>query len=473
MRPATAGDQRRCGPIDGGRLGDEDDLLLAAFARSSPRGGATGGRRAATARRTGRRRRRRRRSGTAERIVISDPALAATCVTPATCRGTSTPSRGCRDAAVAGALPWRRDRPARHPRRATTGSVSTTGRCPSGPRRDWAVLPSCGAVVLVQRHLARPLGHGAPPTSATGVTVLEYEAYDEQVVPRLRGDRRRAAPAAGPTVGRVVLLHRVGAVPVGESSVVVVVSRTAPRRRVRGGPLRDRHASRPRVPIWKREIWPGGADWGSRRPAASRRSPRRRPPPHVRRRCGSRRDEQRRLPRASRSACSVVAVAASSGWRATASPRPSCRASTTSSAEMDALGRDRPIAEPPQRHGRGPGRRRTRSCPRPSRAISPASSRRPGRTSRRRPTTARSGSAEPWPATSQSISAPRTRWSTRAARASCSNEPSVIALNSRTQDVLAMGTRGLADDRAHARATSSRCDRCARARSPTSRSPSA
>ena len=51
----------------------------------------------------------------------------------------------------------------------------------------------------------------------------------------------------------------------------------------------------------------------------------------------------------------------------------------------------------------------------------------------------RAGSADPWPATSPSTSAPPTPSSTRRAAGIVLNEPSVIALNSRTGDVLAMG----------------------------------
>ena len=47
--------------------------------------------------------------------------------------------------------------------------------------------------------------------------------------------------------------------------------------------------------------------------------------------------------------------------------------------------------------------------------------------------------AAPWLATSRSTSVPRTRSSTRAGSGIILNEPTVIALNSRTQDVLAMG----------------------------------
>ena len=130
----------------------------------------------------------------------------------------------------------------------------TADPLPVGAAADWAVLPRCGAVVLFSG-TARDHAEGR-----VGVTVLEYEAYEEQVVPRLAAiaDDCRAR---WPDVGRVALLHRVGEVPVGESSVVVVVS--APHRQEAFAAAR--HAIdtlKATVPIWKRETWQGGSAWG-------------------------------------------------------------------------------------------------------------------------------------------------------------------------------------------------------------------
>ncbi|HEX8582556.1 MAG TPA: molybdenum cofactor biosynthesis protein MoaE [Acidimicrobiales bacterium] len=130
----------------------------------------------------------------------------------------------------------------------------TSEPLPVGAAADWAVLPRCGAVVLFSG-TARDHAEGRP-----GVSLLEYEAYEEQVVPRLAaiaGDCR----ARWPDLGRVALLHRVGPVPVGESSVVVAVS--APHRQEAFAAAR--HAIdtlKATVPIWKRETWEGGSAWG-------------------------------------------------------------------------------------------------------------------------------------------------------------------------------------------------------------------
>lgn len=130
----------------------------------------------------------------------------------------------------------------------------TSEPLPVGTAADWAVLPRCGAVVLFSG-TARDHAEGRP-----GVSRLEYEAYEEQVVPRLAAIAEDCR-GRWPDVGRVALLHRVGVVPVGESSVVVAVS--APHRQEAFAAAR--HAIdtlKATVPIWKRETWEGGTEWG-------------------------------------------------------------------------------------------------------------------------------------------------------------------------------------------------------------------
>jgi molybdopterin synthase catalytic subunit len=122
-----------------------------------------------------------------------------------------------------------------------------------GAAADWAVRPDCGAVVVFAG-TARDHSVGRP-----GVTRLEYEAYEEQVVPRLDSivDETRAR---WPAVGRVALIHRVGEVPIGEASVVVAAS--APHRPDAFAAARFAiEALKASVPVWKRETWDGGDDW--------------------------------------------------------------------------------------------------------------------------------------------------------------------------------------------------------------------
>lgn len=125
---------------------------------------------------------------------------------------------------------------------------------PTGAALDWAVLPGCGAVVLFLG-TARDHSEGRP-----GVTLLEYEAYAEQVVPRLEAVAAEAR-RRWHGLGRIALLHRVGAVAVGEASVLVAVS--APHRPEAFEAARFAiDTLKATVPVWKREHWAGGVSWG-------------------------------------------------------------------------------------------------------------------------------------------------------------------------------------------------------------------
>ncbi len=129
------------------------------------------------------------------------------------------------------------------------------GVLPVGIATEWAVRPDCGAVVLFSG-TARDHAPERP-----GVRRLAYEAYEEQVVPRLQtiADEARAR---WPQLGRIALLHRVGEVPIGSSAVVVVVS--APHRPEAFAAARFCiDAVKASVPIWKHEVWDGGEEWGA------------------------------------------------------------------------------------------------------------------------------------------------------------------------------------------------------------------
>ena len=93
----------------------------------------------------------------------------------------------------------------------------------------WVGRPDCGGIVMFSG-TARDHSEGRP-----GVTVLEYEAYGEQVAPRLEAlvDEARVR---WPEIGRVALLHRVGRVEIGDSAVVAAVSAPIAKRRL---PLPD------------------------------------------------------------------------------------------------------------------------------------------------------------------------------------------------------------------------------------------
>jgi molybdopterin synthase catalytic subunit len=120
---------------------------------------------------------------------------------------------------------------------------------------DWAVRPGCGAVVVFSGTV-RDHAEGRD-----GVEQLVYEAYEQAALERFAAI---AAETRGrwPKTGRLAMIHRLGALVVSESAVVVAVS----------APHRDEAFEAGRfvidtlketVPIWKHETWSDGADWGT------------------------------------------------------------------------------------------------------------------------------------------------------------------------------------------------------------------
>jgi molybdopterin synthase catalytic subunit len=119
----------------------------------------------------------------------------------------------------------------------------------------WSQLPSCGAVVVFAGTV-RDHAPGRPD-----VAWLEYEAYEDHVVPRMRAIVAEAR-AQWPEVERVALVHRGGRLDVGDVSVVAVVS--SPHRPEAFEAARFCiDTLKETVPIWKREAWSGGEDWST------------------------------------------------------------------------------------------------------------------------------------------------------------------------------------------------------------------
>jgi len=124
---------------------------------------------------------------------------------------------------------------------------------------DWVVLPNCGAVVLFSGTV-RDHARDQDGVLRDHVETLTYEAYEEQVVPRFEAIEVELRQR-WPETGRVVLLHRVGTLGLGESSVVAVVS--APHRVEAFEAARFAiDALKLSAPIWKHEVGEDGADWG-------------------------------------------------------------------------------------------------------------------------------------------------------------------------------------------------------------------
>jgi len=119
---------------------------------------------------------------------------------------------------------------------------------------QWVIDPTCGASVTFNG-VARDHSSGRE-----NVTLLEYEAYEEQVIPRFKAIAKKARNQ-WPDIKKIAILHRIGKVEIGDSAVVIAIS----------SPHRDHAylASRfcidtlkSTVPIWKREIWESGESWG-------------------------------------------------------------------------------------------------------------------------------------------------------------------------------------------------------------------
>ncbi len=92
----------------------------------------------------------------------------------------------------------------------------------------------------------------------TGVTHLDYEVFEEKVESEISEIVGEAA--ANWPVLSVAVEHRSGEVLLGEASVAVAVS---------SGHRADAFEAarfvidelKHRAPIWKKEFWPGGAEW--------------------------------------------------------------------------------------------------------------------------------------------------------------------------------------------------------------------
>jgi molybdopterin synthase catalytic subunit len=93
----------------------------------------------------------------------------------------------------------------------------------------------------------------------TDVVAVDYEAYEEQVLPRLAA-LAAAARTRVPELGRIALWHRTGHLAVGQTSVAVVVS--APHRGEAFDACRYLiDTLKETLPIWKLEHWAGGSGW--------------------------------------------------------------------------------------------------------------------------------------------------------------------------------------------------------------------
>jgi molybdopterin synthase catalytic subunit len=120
---------------------------------------------------------------------------------------------------------------------------------------SWATTPGSGAVVVFLG-VVRDNSDGRE-----GVEGLSYEAYEEEAVAKL-ASVAAVARERWPVVDRIALLHRTGDLALSEASVAVIVS--SPHRSEAFEAARFCiDTLKETVPIWKREHWEGGSDWGT------------------------------------------------------------------------------------------------------------------------------------------------------------------------------------------------------------------
>ncbi len=109
--------------------------------------------------------------------------------------------------------------------------------------------------------IATFLGVVREQTRGRQIHHLEYEAYPEMAIPKMReiADEIRRKWA----VDEIAIVHRIGRLQIGEASVAIAVS--APHRREALAACAyaiDR--LKEIVPIWKKEIWKDGEEWAVR-----------------------------------------------------------------------------------------------------------------------------------------------------------------------------------------------------------------
>jgi len=115
-----------------------------------------------------------------------------------------------------------------------------------------ASRPDCGAVSLF-------VGNSRDHHQGRQVVKLEYEAYEPMALAALEKLERETVARFEIATCRII--HRLGEVPLGEASVVVVVAAAhrAPAFEACRWAMDELKRS---VPVWKKEFFAeGGADW--------------------------------------------------------------------------------------------------------------------------------------------------------------------------------------------------------------------
>jgi len=114
--------------------------------------------------------------------------------------------------------------------------------------------PDVGAVIAF-------VGVVRGSTGGRKVRYLEYEAYPEmaeEVLQQIAGEIRERWR----TIRDVAIVHRVGRLEIGDTSVVIALS-AAHREEVFDAVRYAVSRLKEVAPIWKKEVWTDGAEWRS------------------------------------------------------------------------------------------------------------------------------------------------------------------------------------------------------------------
>jgi molybdopterin synthase catalytic subunit len=115
---------------------------------------------------------------------------------------------------------------------------------------QWAIQPDCGAVATFIG-VTRKESSGIP--GQEGVTALDYEAYEQPALDRMR-QIASYARERWPELVRIAILHRIGRVDLCEPSVLIVAS--SPHRSDALSTVNYIiDAVKSSVPIWKKEMF--------------------------------------------------------------------------------------------------------------------------------------------------------------------------------------------------------------------------
>ena len=116
--------------------------------------------------------------------------------------------------------------------------------------------PAQGAILVF-------LGVGRADFDGRPVLSLAYEAYPAMALPELH--KIAAEIAVNWPGAKTAIVHRTGAVAIGEASVVIATS-TPHRAACYEANRYAIEALKARVPVWKKEIYGDGSAWKENRP---------------------------------------------------------------------------------------------------------------------------------------------------------------------------------------------------------------